>query len=122
MPVLKGCTIMYQYTQLHTHSSRGFHIVLSTRPEDFHPSDSFDDSCHDINEICRKIDNGTYDWFCARVEAFKHGVLLGTAYLGGNLYDDAREFITDGQFDDLMDEAIGEAEANLAKLQQTETA
>jgi hypothetical protein len=113
---------MRHYQQIHSHTSRGFHIVLSTTPEDIHPSDLFDDSCHDIGEICRKIDNGTYEWFSARVEAYKHGILLGTAYLCGNLYNDAREFITDGMFDELMDEAIGEAEANLAKLQETEAA
>jgi hypothetical protein len=113
---------MIHYQQIHTHTSRGFHIVLSITPEDMHPSDSFDDSCDDIAEICRKINNGTCQWFCARVEAYKHGILLGTAYLGGNLYNDSREFITDGCFDDMMDEAIGEAEANLAKLQETEIA
>jgi hypothetical protein len=113
---------MSYYQQIHSHTSRGFHIVLSITPEEIHPRDLFDDSVEDIGEICRKIDNGTYNWFCARVEAYKHGILLGTAYLGGNLYNDAREFITDGCFDDMMDEAIGEAEANLAKLQVTEAA
>ena len=113
---------MRHYQQIHSHTSRGFHIVLSTTPEDIHPRDLFDDSVEDIGEICRKIDNGTYEWFCARVEAYKHGILLGTAYLGGNLYNDAREFVTDGCFDDMMDEAISEAEANLAKLTQTEAA
>jgi hypothetical protein len=113
---------MRHYQQIYSHSSRGFHVVLSITPEDIHPRDLFDDSEYDISEICRKIDNGTYEWFCARVEAYKHGILLGAACLGGNLYDDAREFITDDPFDDLMDKAIFEAEANLTKLTQTEAA
>ena len=110
---------MQYYETIHTEDVNGFHIMCSVTHEDTHPRDLFDDTIDDINEICRKIDNGTYVWFIARVEAFKHGILLGTSYLGGNLYDDAKEFIRDGCYEDMMQEAIQEAKKNLEMLYTT---
>ena len=110
---------MQYYETIHTEDVNGFHIMCSITHEDTHPNDLYDDSCHDINEICRKIDNGTYTWFIARVEAFKSGILLGTSYLGGNLYEDVKEFINDGMYEDMMHEALTEAKKNLEMLYTT---
>jgi hypothetical protein len=94
--------------------------MCSVTHEDLHPSDLFDDTVDDINEICRKIDNGTYTWFIARVEAYKHGILLGTSYIGGNLYEDVKEFISDGYYEDMMHEAMNEAKKNLEMFYNTQ--
>ena len=110
---------MQHYETIHTEDVNGFHIMCSVTHEDTHPRDLFDDSIDDINEICRKIDNGTYVWFIARVEAFKEGILLGTSYVGGNLYDDVKDFIKDGMYEDMMHEAINEAKRNLEMLYTT---
>ena len=107
---------MRHYEQIYTRDTRGFHVTLSIGYEDIHPRDCFDDSCHDIAEICRKIDNGTYTWFIARVEAFKHGILLATDYLGGNLYENPKDFVNDGYFEDMVDTVVNEATATLEKL------
>ena len=110
---------MNHYETIYTESSEGFDIVASIGYEDIHPKDCFDDTVNDIDEICRKIDNGTYTWFVLKVEAFKNGVLLGTSYLGGNLYENPKDIITDGMYEDFKHEAITEAKETLAKLLET---
>jgi hypothetical protein len=103
----------------------GFDIVFSVAPEDIHPADCFDDSIdletgtpyHDIPEMIRRIDNGTLSWFVARVEAYKNGVLLASEYLGGNLYEEPTDFISDsGYYEDMKDTAINEAKETIKKL------
>lgn len=110
---------MRYFETIHTEDVNGFHIMCSVTHEDIHPRDCFDDTIDDINEICRKIDNGSCVWFVARVEAFKHGILLGTSCLGGNLYDNVKDFINDVSYEDMMHEAITEAKKNLEMLYTT---
>ena len=104
------------YETIKTEDKQGFHIVFSVRPEDMHPRDSFDDSCHDIEDICRKIDSGAYVWFIARVEAYRHGVLLATDYLGGCLYDNYQDFLSDDYYEDMVSNVIAEANQTIEKL------
>ena len=94
----------------------GYDIIVDKSYEDMHPSDSFDDSCHDIQEICRKIDNGTYDWFMLRVRVMVEGLELASEYLGGCLYSDAREVMTDGVAEDLIDQAMTTAKTQVYRL------
>ena len=96
----------------------GFDIIVDKTYEDMHPSDSFDNSCHDIKEICRKIDNGTYDWFMLRVRVLVEGLELGSSYLGGCLYSDAKEVLTDGTAEDFISEALKEAKPKVYALKQ----
>ena len=89
---------------------KGFDIIIDTAYEDIHPRELFDDDCHDIDEICRKIDEGIYDWFMVRVRAMVDGIEMGSAYLGGNLYDSRADFLKDEDIvDDLVDQAVFEA-------------
>lgn len=107
---------MKHYQTIKTEDTQGFHIVCSVAYEDTHPSDLFDDSCHDINDICQKIDDGFYQWFIVRVEAYKNGILLGSDYLGGCLYESYEDFLEDGYYGDMVDQAITEAKTNINKL------
>ena len=66
----------------------------------------FDDTCYDLDEIRRKIDSCVYDWFMLRVRVLVEGLELGNAYLGGCLYEDARECLTDGTAEDMIAEAL----------------
>jgi hypothetical protein len=77
---------MRHYETIHTEDTRGFHVVFSVTPEDFHPRDCFDYSEEELTDLCDKIDRGVYEWFMARVEVYQQGILLGTDYLGGCLY------------------------------------
>ena len=106
-----------QYYELIERSERdGFTVIVDKTYEDMHPGDSFDDSCHNIKEICDKIDNGTYEWFMLRVRVLVEGLELGSAHCGGCLYYDAREVLTDGIANDLIDEAMTEAKSQVYRL------
>ena len=92
----------------------GFDIVVDKTYEDMHPRDHFEDD--NMDEIIRKIDNGTYEWFMLRVRVLVEGLELGSSYLGGCLYEDPREVLTDGVAEDFIDEAMKEAKTKVYAL------
>jgi hypothetical protein len=97
---------MRHYTELARFERDGFDIIVDRTWEDDPVSICFDDTCWDIKDIERKIDSGQYDWFMLRVRVLVEGLELGSAYLGGMLYEDARECLSDGTADDIIDEAL----------------
>jgi hypothetical protein len=97
---------MRHYTELARFERVGFDIIVDRTWEDDPVSICFDDTCWDIKDIERKIDSGQYDWFMLRVRVLVEGLELGSAYLGGMLYEDARECLSDGTADDIIDEAL----------------
>ena len=92
----------------------GFDIVVDKTYEDINPRDHFEDD--NMDEIIRKIDNGTYDWFMLRVRVLVEGLELGSSYLGGCLYEDPREVLTDGTAEDFIDQAMTEAKSHVYRL------
>lgn len=96
----------------------GFDIIVEKTYEDDPVRFCFDDTCWDIEEIERKIDSGFYDWFMMRVRIQVEGLDLAEAYLGGCLYEDAREVLTDGTAEDLIQEALGGAKKQVYRLKQ----
>jgi hypothetical protein len=118
---------MRYYDHLATYQREGFEVIVDKTYEDLNPSDLFE--AEDVPEICRKIDQGVYDWFMLRVRALVDGHELGSAYLGGMLYEDPSECLTDGSAEDMILEAIAEARSearrlvgSLQKVVDTETA
>ena len=106
------------YDEIASFERDGFEIIVDKTYEDMHASHCFDDSVHDIDEICRKIDNGTYDWFMLRVRVMVEGLELGSSYLGGCLYEDAKDVLTDGTAEDFICEALKEAKPKVYALKQ----
>jgi hypothetical protein len=96
---------MRYYDTLATYERDGFDIIVDKTYEDLNPRDCFDD-CHDVDEIIKDIERGHLDWFMLRVRVFVEGLELGSAYLGGMLYEDPKECLTDGSADDIIDEAM----------------
>ena len=96
----------------------GFDIIVDKTYEDIHPSDSFDDECFNIKELCEDIDSGRYEWFMLRVRVLVEGLELASEYLGACLYKDAREVLTDGTAEDLIDMAMTEAKKDVYRLKQ----
>ena len=94
----------------------GFDIIVDKTWEDLHPRDCFDDSVTDIKELCKDIDSGNLDWFMLRVRVFVEGLELAEEYLGGCLYKDAREVLTDGTADDIIDQALSNAKPKIYRL------
>jgi hypothetical protein len=96
----------------------GYDIIVDKTYEDLNPRDSFDEECHDIDEICKDIDRGHLEWFMLRVRVLVDGLELGSAYLGGCLYEDPREILTDGTAEDFIAEAMKEAKSKVYKYKQ----
>jgi hypothetical protein len=109
---------MRYYDTLAEYERDGFTIVVDKSWEDLNPRDSFDDSCIDVEEIIKDIDRGHLEWFFVRVRAMVEGLELGSAYLGGMLYEDPKECLTDGTVEDLIAEALNEAKKDVYRLKQ----
>ena len=104
------------YDELARYERMGFDIIVDKTWEDIDPRGQFEDS--DIDEIVEKINNDTYDWFMLRVRVLFEGHEFGSAYLGGCLYEDAREVLTDGTAEDCIYEALKEAKRDVYRLKQ----
>jgi hypothetical protein len=107
---------MRYYDELATYQRDGFEIIVDKSYEDMNPRDCFDESCTDIEEIIKDIDRGHLEWFMLRVRALVDGHELGSAYLGGMLYEDPTECLTDGSAEDMIAEAIAEARKEAQRL------
>jgi hypothetical protein len=94
----------------------GYDIIVDRTYEDLHPRDCFDDSVTDIKQLCEDIDSGKYEWFMLRVRVLVEGLELGSHYLGGCLYEDPSEVLTDGTADDIIAEAMVEAKSQVYRL------
>ena len=101
---------MKYYDKLLTIEDReGFEVIVDKTWEDISIRDCFDDSCYNIREMEQKVDRGELDWFMLRVRALIDGHELGSAYLGGCMYEDPRDVLTDGTAEDLIEQAVIEA-------------
>jgi hypothetical protein len=107
---------MRYYDTLATYDRAGFEIIVDKTYEDLSPRDLFDDTVSDIDEIIKDIDRGHLDWFMLRVRALVDGHELGSAYLGGMLYEDPSECLTDGSAEDMICDAIAEARKEALRL------
>jgi hypothetical protein len=112
----QGDAAMNPYVTLQEFERDGFQVVVETCAEDAHPSDFFDDTCHDLQDMVRKIDYGVWDWFQVRVRVQAAGVELGRAHLGGCLYGDRSDVLTDGVVEDLIQESLDQARDTVTKL------
>ena len=100
---------MRYYDELARYEREGFDIIVDKTWEDIALRDCFDDSCYDIKDMELKVNSGDLDWFMLRVRVFVEGNELGSHYLGGCLYEDAREVLTDGTAEDCIYSAMEEA-------------
>jgi len=107
---------MRYYDTLAVLERDGFEIIVDKTWEDLNPRDQFDDTVTDIEEIIKDIDRGHLDWFMLRVRALVDGHELGTSYLGGMLYEDPKECLTDGSAEDMISEAVAEAKREAQRL------
>ena len=109
---------MRYYDELARYERNGFTVIVDKSYEELSPYDLFDDSVTDIKQICKDIDRGHLDWFMLRVRAMFDGNEMGSAYLGGCLYEDAREVLRDGTAEDMIAEALAEAKAYAKRLKE----
>ena len=107
---------MRYYDTLAEFERDGYDIIVDKTYEDLNPRDSFDDTVTDIDEIIKDIDRGHLEWFMLRVRVMVEGLELGSAYLGGCLYEDPKEILTDGTAEDFIAEAMVEAKSKVYRL------
>lgn len=100
---------MRDYTELARMEREGFTVIVDKTWEDIDVGDCFDDSCYDIQDLRNKINSYDLDWFMLRVRVLLDDHELASAYLGGCLYEDAREVLKDGTAEDLIHDAVLEA-------------
>ena len=97
------------YDELARYEREGFEVIVDKTWEEISVQDCFDDTCYDIKDICRQIEHGLLDWFVLRVRVCVDGHELGSSYLGGCLYSDAREVLSDGTAEDQIFMALEQA-------------
>ena len=100
---------MRYYDELATFEREGFEVIVDKTYEDIDPRGQFDWTEAEMDQLVKDIDNGKTEWFMLRVRAFVDGNELGSAYLGGCLYEDPLEVLEDGTAEDMIAEAIAEA-------------
>ena len=107
---------MRYYDELATYERDGFTVIVDKTYEDIDPRGQFEES--DVEEIIEKINDYTYDWFMLRIRVMVDSLEMGSHYLGGCLYKDAREVLTDGTAEDCIAEALHEAKREVYKYKQ----
>jgi hypothetical protein len=104
------------YDTLAVYERNGFDVIVDKSYEDLDPKDCFDDTQFDIAEMCHNIERGNLDWFMLRVRVMVENIELSSQFLGGCLYENAREVLTDGTAEDLIAEALVEAKKDVYRL------
>ena len=107
---------MRHYDELARYEREGYTVIVDKTWEDIALRDCFDDSCYDIKDMERKVNSYELDWFMLRVRVLLDGHELGSHYLGGCLYEDAREVLKDGTAEDCIGEALHEARKEARRL------
>ena len=109
---------MRYYEKLDEREVDGFQVIVDKTWEDIDPWDQLSECFDDKDQLYADIESCKYDWFMLRVRALFDGNEMGSAYLGGCLYEDAREVLTDGTAEDIIYEAVAEAKAYAKQLKE----
>ena len=108
--------MQHYWTELGQLEVEGFTVVIDKTWEDCQVSELFDDSCYDMKDMEDKINRGDLDWFMLRARAYYKDIELGDAYVGGFLYENAEDVMTDGTAEDIAGEAVHEAKKAMETL------
>ena len=104
------------YDEIDSFERNGFTVIVDKTWEDLSPKDCFDDSVTDIKELCADIERGKLDWFMLRVRIMVDEYELASEFLGGCLYENPREVLTDGTVEDLIDQAMITAKREVYRM------
>lgn len=109
---------MQHYELLDERTVDGFRVVVDKTYEDIDPWDLLSECFDSQSKLYNDINSGKYDWFMLRVRVLLDGHELGSHYLGGCLYEDARQVLTDGTAEDCIQEALREARQEVKRLKE----
>jgi len=102
------------YDEIDSFERDGFTIIVDKTWEDMDPRGQFEDS--ELEEIMEKINNYTYEWFMLRVRVMVDEYEITSEYLGGCLYENPREVLTDGTVEDLISMAMVTAKREVYRM------
>jgi len=117
---------MQQWTELLSEQRNGLDVIVDKTWEDIPLDHLFDTSVdpdtdlpyYDLAEMAQQIDRGELDYFMLRARVLYQGLELGSTIVGGFLYEDAEEVLTDGTAEDLIWQAEREAQQAIPGLIQ----
>ena len=104
------------YDEIDSFERDGFTVIVDRSWEDLSPKDCFDDSITDIAELCADIERGKYEWFMLRVRLMVDEYEIASEFLGGCLYENPRDVLTDGTVDDLIAQAMVTAKREVYRM------
>jgi len=104
------------YDEIDSFERDGFTIIVDKSYEDMDPKDCFDDECFNIKEMYEDINSGRLDWFMLRVRVMVDEYEITSEHLGGCLYENPREVLTDGTVDDLVAQAMITAKREVYRM------
>ena len=104
------------YDEIDSFERNGFTVIVDKTWEDISVADCFDDTQFDIAEICHNIEHGNLDWFMLRVRIMVDEYELASEFLGGCLYENPREVLTDGTVEDLIAQAMITAKREVYRM------
>jgi hypothetical protein len=115
---------MRDWTELLREPRMGFEVIVDKTWEDIPLDHLFDTSIdpdtgkpyYDVKDMARKIDRGDLDYFMLRARVLLDGHEMGSHIVGGFLYEDAREVLTDGMAEDCIYAAMEEAKTEARRL------
>jgi hypothetical protein len=104
------------YDTLAEFERNGYDIIVDKTYEEIDPWDLLSDCFDSKHQLYNDIDSGRYEWFMLRVRVLVEGLELASEFLGGCLYKDAREVLTDGVAEDIIDTALEQAKTQVYRL------
>ena len=115
---------MRHYTTLAEYDRAGFNIIVDKTWEDLPLEDLFDTTIdpdtglpyHDVHKMYADIELGNLDYFMLRVRAMYEDVELAVNYVGGFVYEDAMDVLTDGTAEDMISETIEDAKKRVTQI------
>ena len=94
----------------------GFTVIVDKTYEDIDPWDQLSECFDDKKQLYADIESGKYDWFMLRVRLMVDEYEIAVEWLGGCLYENPREVLTDGTVDDLIATAMITAKREVYRM------
>lgn len=94
----------------------GFTVIVDKTYEDIDPWDHLSECFDDKKQLYADIESGKYDWFMLRVRLMVDEYEIAVEWLGGCLYENPREVLTDGTVDDLIATAMITAKREVYRM------
>lgn len=104
------------YDEIDSFERDNFFVIVDKTYEDIDPWDQLSECFDNKKELYADIENGKYDWFMLRVRVMVDEHELASEYLGGCLYENPKDVLTDGTAEDLIAQAMITAKRDVYRL------